>query len=161
MITLKLNLLIFAFMTSVIAWAAIPSSVQSAFSKIYPKATDIDWTQKGNYFVADFIMNGFEKDVWFDITGNWIMTQTDLGTVDELSPAIYNAFSFGQFSSWQVENVYSVNFPKCTTVIVIKVGQYNLDTKYLLFYSQQGNLQNTINVDCFDDTLWPQAFNCP
>lgn len=40
------------------------------------------------------------------------MTQTDLVSLDRLSPAVYNAFVSGSYASWVVDNVTMVEFPK-------------------------------------------------
>ena len=30
--------------------------------------------------------NGFTKNVWFNVRGQWVMTQTDLVSLDRLTP---------------------------------------------------------------------------
>ena len=66
------------------------------------------------------------------------MTQTDLVSLDRLSPTVYNAFVSGPYANWVVDNVTMVEFPKWQAIIVIKVGQDNVDIKYQLFYTPQG-----------------------
>lgn len=136
-----------------------PQNVANAFRKMYPKADNTGWSQQGDYFVAEFIMNELEKEVWFDNRANWIMTQTDLESADLLSPAIYNSFAIGQYSTWQVENVILVEFPNRTPVSVIEVEQNNMPGDYQLFYSQDGVLQRTRNITYSNDTLWPGCFS--
>ena len=69
------------------------------------------------------MMNGYEKNVWFNAQGQWQMTQTEWGDTDELSATVYNAYASGPYSGWQVEDVTYVEFPKWQPIIVIKVGQ--------------------------------------
>ena len=54
-----------------------PAKVQTALKKMYPKADGIAWSQDGGYYCADFMMNGYEKNVWFNAQGQWQMTQTE------------------------------------------------------------------------------------
>ena len=42
-----------------------PDSVQIALKKMYPTAAGIAWSQDKAYYVADFVMNGFDTRVWF------------------------------------------------------------------------------------------------
>ena len=56
-----------------------PAKVQTALKKMYPKADGIAWSQDGGYYCADFMMNGYEKNVWFNAQGQWQMTQTEIG----------------------------------------------------------------------------------
>ncbi len=55
-----------------------PGNVQTTFKKMYPKAAGIAWSQDGGYYCANFVKNGFTKNVWFNTQGQWVMTQTDL-----------------------------------------------------------------------------------
>lgn len=144
--------------TSAFAFAGAPAHVQVAFKKMYPKAVDVDWSQKGDYYVGDFMMNGFEKDVWMNANAQWVMTETDWGTLDQVSPNVYNAFSMGQYSAWQVDDVTFVEFPKSSPVVVVKVQQYNEQVEYQLFYAKDGSLLRTRNVSYGQGILWPNLF---
>ena len=121
-----------------------PGNIQSTFKKMYPKANDIAWSQDDGYYCANFVMNGFTKNVWFNTQGQ--------------SPAVYNAFVSGSYASWVVDNVTMVEFPKWQAIIVIKVGQDNVDIKYQLFYTPQGVLLKTRNVSYLHDILGPSTF---
>ena len=69
-----------------------PGNIQSTFKKMYPKANDIAWSQDDGYYCANFVMNGFTKNVWFNTQGQWAMTQTDFVSLESLSPDVYNGF---------------------------------------------------------------------
>ena len=45
----------------------------TALKQLYPDVQDIEWSQKGVYYVADCWVNGSELDVWFDANANWII----------------------------------------------------------------------------------------
>ena len=89
-----------------------PGNVQSTFKKMYPKANGVAWSQDDGYYCANFAMNGFTKNVWFNVRGQWVMTQTDLVSLDRLTPTVYNAFVSGPYANWVVDNVTMVEFPK-------------------------------------------------
>lgn len=136
-----------------------PAKVQAALKTMYPEATDIAWSRENNYYVADFMTNGYETDVWLDTNANWVMTLTDLESTDPLSPAVYNAFAMGEYAAGQVEDVTQATFPKRPAVIVIEVGQQNMDIKYQLFYATDGTLIQAVNMGYGDGKLWPNTFN--
>ena len=135
-----------------------PGNVQSTFKKMYPKANGVAWSQDDGYYCANFAMNGFTKNVWFNVRGQWVMTLTDLVSLDRLTPTVYNAFVSGPSANWVVDNVTMVEFPKWQAIIVIKVGQDNVDIKYQLFYTPQGVLLKTRNVSDMYDILGPSTF---
>ncbi len=82
-----------------------PADVQAALKKMYPTADDVAWSHDESYYVADFLMNGFDTKVWFDGQAQWVMQQTDWETMDEAPPAVYNAFAASEYSGGMVQNV--------------------------------------------------------
>ena len=69
---LKFSFLVLMLMVSVSAsadWA--PADVQAALKKMYPTADDVAWSHDESYYVADFLMNGFDTKVWFDGQAQW------------------------------------------------------------------------------------------
>ena len=99
------------------------------------------------------------KNVWFDVRGQWVMTQTDLVSLRPAPPqqSIMPLYP-GHTQNWVVDNVTMVEFPKWQAIIVIKVGQDNVDIKYQLFYTPQGVLLKTRNVSDMYDILGPSTF---
>ena len=155
----KISFLAVILLLSGSAFAILPpGNIQAAFKKMYPKANGIAWSQDDGYYCANFVMNGFTKNVWFNTQAQWQMTQTDLVSLDRVTPTVYNAFVSGPYASWVVNDVTMVEFPKWQAIIVIKVGQDNVDIKYQLFYSPQGMLLKTRNVSYMHDILGPGTF---
>ena len=97
MIKTKYYILIITCLRLQAGLATTPSAFYSALKKIYPLAADVEWSQQGNYHTADFIQNGFDTKVWMNINAQWVMTNTDLQTADQLPPGAYNAFTFSSF----------------------------------------------------------------
>ena len=140
----KFNIMAVLLLFSISVLAIVPpDNVQATFKKMY---------------CANFVMNGFTKNVWFNAQGQWEMTQTDLVSLDRLTPVVYNAFTFSSYASWVAEDVTMVEFPKWQAIIVIEVGQDNVDIKYQLFYTPKGILLKTRNVSYMYDILGPGTF---
>lgn len=160
MMKLRLGSWIIALLiTSATAFAGYsPANVQAALQKMYPTAKDIAWSQDNGYYCADFMMNGLEKNVWFNARAEWVMIQTEWGNTDRLTPPVYNAFAMSTYAAWEVLDVTYVEFPKWEPVIVIKVGQPNVDIKYQLFYAPNGEILRTRNVSDMYDILGPDTF---
>ena len=66
-----------------------PSNITEALKQLYPAAQNIEWEMKGDYYVADCWVTGDELDVWFDANANWVMTENELDSIDQLVPAAY------------------------------------------------------------------------
>ena len=155
----RISFLAVIWLLSVTAFVILPpGNVHTNFKKMYPKANGVAWSQDDGYYCANFVMNGFTKSVWFNAQAQWQMTQTDLVSLDRVTPTVYNAFVSGPYASWVVDDVTMVEFPKWQAIIVIKVGQDNVDIKYQLFYSPQGRLLKTRNVSYMYDILGPGTF---
>ena len=73
-----------------------PDNVQTALTKMYPSAKGIAWSQDEEYYVADFMMNGFDTKVWFNTDAEWVMKQTDWETLDEGPAAVFSQSVFGR-----------------------------------------------------------------
>lgn len=56
--------------------------VRSEFNKMYPDAFDVDWEWDGTHWKVTFETgtrpNGTEKEAWYDKSGKWIRTATDI-----------------------------------------------------------------------------------
>ena len=81
-----------------------PGNVQSTFKKMYLKQMASPG-HKTRILLCQLAMNGFTKKCVVYVRGQWVMTQTDLVSLDRLSPAVYNAFVSGPYASWVVDNV--------------------------------------------------------
>lgn len=139
--------------------ATSPATFHAALKKMYPQATNVSWNQQGNYYVASFAQNGFEKKVWMDNNARWVLTNTDLQTTDQLTPGVYNDFTLSQYSMWTVTDVNLIESPKRAALYVITVNQDNSSATNQLFYAQDGRLLQTRNVSYISPTLYPGVFD--
>lgn len=156
---LKISFLLWMLMASATAFAGYaPDSVQLALKKMYPAADDIAWSSDEGYYVADFVMNGFDTRVWFNQKAEWVMKQTDWVTMDEVPPAVYNAFAASEFSGGMVQNVTWVQFPKWQSIVAVDVGMANVQTRYQILFTPNGEILRARNVTYQHDVLGASTF---
>ena len=103
--------------------------------------------------------NGFEKKVWMNGNAQWVMTNTNLQTTDQLAPNVYNDFTLSPYAMWTATNVNLIEFPKRTTLYVITVNLNNSSATKQLFYTLNGRLVQTRDVSYINPTLSPGIFN--
>lgn len=139
-------LLLVVWMIGMTSFAILPSAFHKALKKRYPAATEVAWSQRGNFYVATFTQDGFEKKVWMNPNAKWVMTTTDLQTTDQLPSQVYNAFTFSNYSQWTVTDVDLVEYPKYPTIYIITVNLDNAISTYMLYYSPTGQLVNVRNI---------------
>ena len=129
-------------------------AIQDALKKLYPNATAIKWEQKGVYYVADCQADGREKEVWFDANANWLMTETELNSINNLPPAVLTAFMESSYNNWVVDDVVILEYPnEPSTEFVVTVEQ---GKKVDLYFSEGGGLLHEKDVTNGDDTHWPR-----
>lgn len=56
--------------------------VRSEFNRMYPGAFDVEWDWDGTYWEVSFETgsrpNGVEHEAWYDRSGQWVMTSTEM-----------------------------------------------------------------------------------
>lgn len=136
--------------------SAPSAAFQTTLMKLYPSAVNIDWEQKGTYYVADCRADGREKQVWFDANANWVMTETELETINNLPPAVLTAFMESNYAKWIVDDIDMLEYlnePTPEFVVEVKNGNQEVD----LYFSAGGGLLHEKNVTNGDDTHWPRV----
>lgn len=129
-------------------------AVTRAFEQKYPEAAQVKWETKKGYEVAEFKIQGKEKEAWFDKDGKWYMTESDM-TYEELPGAVKTNFK-KDYADWKVEDVDMLERTGMEAVYVIEAeqGKEELD----LYYTEDGTLVKTvIDNDGYspDDVLTP------
>lgn len=120
--------------------------------RLYPNAQNVEWSQKGVYYVADCYSLGAELNVWIDANANWVQTETALFRED-LPGSVNTAFAQGDYGSWVIDEITLLTYPQNPAMYVIEVEQGNQEVA--LFYSEYGGLLHEKDVTNADDTLWP------
>ena len=145
----KIKFIIFIGLLSVFSsvWAIpVPQQIRDSLQSLYPHVETIAWKTDQTYYVAEFQSDGFDTKVWLDTKGNWVMKQTDWQTMDQVPISVYHTFTFGPYSTDQVDDVTYVEFPRSPAQIVILISPPNALTQYQLFYNLQGELINARNT---------------
>lgn len=117
-------------------------TVLKALEIKYPEASRIEWENKAGYKVADFQLNSYEAEAWFQNDGSWMLTETDI-PFNNLSQAIKNSFETGNYASWKIDDVDKLERPNVETVYVIEIESGNQEKD--LHYSEDGTLIKEIN----------------
>lgn len=167
------NELIVLLLTSCLAIEALPpQTYHNALRQRYPQATDITWRQMGNDYVATFQLNDFLTHTWLTPNGQWLMTDTDLQTADQLPPTVYNYFTMSSYAEWNLADVHRIELATPDSIdslcrksaqidpirYVLVVNYDNSTETYQLFYTPDGVLVRTRDVSYLSTTLTPQDF---
>ncbi len=80
------------------------SDIVTALHELYPGVKDIEWSQKGVYYVADCWVDGNELDVWFDANANWVMTEQELFE-EQLPEAVNTAYLESNYADWVIDDI--------------------------------------------------------
>ena len=83
-----------------------PKEVQSAFSKIFAAASEIEWDQEDNEWEAEFELNGNETTACFDNSGSWLETETEVKKKD-VPAEIYKAVVL-KFNGWEIKEIVRI-----------------------------------------------------
>lgn len=152
--------LLLLFSTSMYADDYTPATVEAAFKSMYPKVSNVEWEHKADCYVAEFIMDNQEIDVWFNKDAQWVMTETDVESLEKVPLPVAKAFMNSTMASMRLTDVRIITFPKDEPeVIVIEVEQYNSDEEFQLFYGPDGKLLESFNTTDFGGEIYPGLFN--
>lgn len=137
----------------------LPAKIQAAFEKMYPQAVNVECEQMAGCYVAEFVMDNREIDVWFDENAQWVMTENDVESLEKVPAPVAEAFMESIMSSMRLKDVRIITFPKHPTIIVIEVEVYNSNEEFQLFYSPDGKLQQQLNVSELGGEIYPGLFD--
>lgn len=154
-----LTSLLLLMSVAVFAKGHLPENVKTAFQKMYPKATDVEWEQMAGCYVAEFIADNQEIDVWLSNDAEWVMTETDVESLEKVPAAVAEAFMSSTMAQMRLRDVRIITFPKRPTVIVMEVQQYNSDEEFQLFYAPNGRLLKSLDVTELGGEIYPGLFS--
>lgn len=132
--------------------------IQEAFINKYPNAQRVEWEKKYDHYVADFYLDGIEREAWIDSQGTWVMTESDI-RFNDLPEAIQTAFQESEYKAWKVDDVDLLERVEMDPVYVIEVEQGKQE--FDLYYAEDGTLikavEDTDNDDEHRPTSIPEA----
>ena len=123
-----------------------PTLVQDSLKRLYPQVETVGWSTDDYFYVASFQDNGFDTKVWFDTKGH------------RVPMSVYHTFTFGAYSTDQVDDVTLVEFASDPPQIVILISPPNSLMQYQLFYTPEGELINARNVTNMSEILGIATF---
>lgn len=135
-----------------------PEKVQEAFKKMYPKVTTVEWEHKGDYHIVGFVSDSHDMNVWFGNNARWIMTETNVESLEEVPAPIAKAFMQTETPPIQIRYIKIITFPKMPTVVIIDIEEYNSNREIQLFYAPDGKLLQSLDVSGGDGEIYPELF---
>lgn len=127
--------------------------IVNVLNTMYPNAQRVEWELKNGYHVADFTLDGIEKETWISQQATWVMTESDL-TFNTLPEAVQNGFKKGEYKDWKIEDIDFLERTEIAPVYVIEVEQGNQEID--LFYAEDGILvKAVIDTDNDEDSYLP------
>ena len=94
---------------------------RQAFESKYPNATQVEWEKKNNYLIAEFIDNQLDGKAWFDATGRWYMTETELTHTSQLPEDVQKALANSEYAQWYIDDIDRLERNETETIYVIEV----------------------------------------
>lgn len=131
----------------------VDAAVQESLYRLYPDASNVEWSVRGEYFVAKFNLPATRSETpapawytaWFSGSGEWYMTESDI-LFDNLPAAVREAFRASEYASWRVDDVDVLRREGVEVLYVIEVEgvQEGRKTEIDLYYSEDGVLVRTV-----------------
>lgn len=113
------------------------TTIVNAFQDKYPDAKKVSWENKLDYKVAEFIQDNHSCEAWFDTSGKWIMTETDI-LFEQLPLPIQEHFVLSAYAGWRIDDVDKIERYNTETVYIIEVESGEQEVE--LYYSADGTL---------------------
>ena len=140
----------------------IPEKVILEFNAKYPNATNVTWSTKDTYAVANFYLPSTRTEshepnntAWFNMAGHWNMTETEI-SYQQLPEAVKTAFEASPYASWRIDNEIDKlqRSDNNETLYIIEVSQKegNVETEVDLYYTEEGILvKEIVNAEADND----------
>lgn len=121
-----------------------PTAVQTTFKQMFPNATNVIWSEKDDYGMAEFLNNNTQTVAWFNQQGVWYLTETSVATTD-IPKVISDALANGDYKNWKVVDASLLERRDMINAYVIEVTSGN-DVEDL-YYAEDGYLFDTVDQD--------------
>ena len=140
----------------------IPEKVILEFNAKYPNATNVTWSTKDTYAVANFYLPSTRTEshepnntAWFNMAGHWNMTETEI-SYQQLPEAVKTAFEASPYASWRIDNEIDKlqRSDNSETLYIIEASpkEGNVETEVDLYYTEEGILvKEIVNAEADND----------
>ncbi len=156
--TLILSGILLLFTLSIFAGSS--DNLQNTLKKMYPDATNVEWSKKRGYQIATFIQNQYGINVWFSNKGKWVMTEKDVNSLAGVPTIVAENFMSSTLAAGRLRFVRIIDLPnQQPPVIVIDVQSWNSPEEFQVFYSPEGKLLQTLNVTETGGIIYPGLFD--
>lgn len=118
------------------------SAVKTTLKSMFPNAYFVEWEMEAGYIHAEFTYEGNEKDVWFDMDGKWLMTETDI-RASKIPAAIKTALTQTKYADWRIDDVDYIEFYNADPVYVLDVEKG--ESEVSLYFAPDGTLKQEKN----------------
>lgn len=81
----------------------VPTNLQTAFTKAYSNATDVEWEKEMNNYKVEFEIDRMDYEVWYTSDGNIVKTEMDIA-VSAVPTTISNAIK-KKYPDYKIDNV--------------------------------------------------------
>lgn len=85
----------------------VPEPVKAAFLKLYPNADDVSWEMENSNYEANFEAGEIESSAVFDLSGNLLFTETEMGSSENL-PSNLNSYLKQNYPKNKVKEVSKI-----------------------------------------------------
>jgi len=117
--------------------SAVPTAVKDYVTKSYPRVAPVEWdyNERGNYYTADFKIDGNEYELDIAPTGELINSDIEIPTGK--LPASIGAYLAKQYPTFQIKGAKQMTRRGVTTYEVEIKGQ---NSDQMLTFSESGTL---------------------
>ena len=81
------------------------------FKRLYPQATDVEWGANGRLPCGRIYCRWSEIDVWFNKQAEWVMTETDVESLEKVPAPVAEAFMSSTMTGMRLWDIRIITFP--------------------------------------------------
>lgn len=122
----------------------VPQSAKDAFTKQYPSAENIDWSNDVVNVNVRFTLDGEKMNAEYSNKGTWKNTYQNM-SFETLPAAVQDGFNKSKFADSEITDTKKVYLPADVVQYRIKVEKNDLQKKYL-YFNPEGKLVRDANT---------------
>lgn len=111
---------------------------------MFPNATNVLWSEKNDYGVANFLNSNAQTVAWFNQQGVWYLTETSVVTTN-IPKVITDAIANSDYKTWKIVDAGHLERKDMIPAYVIEVTM-NKSVEDL-YYAEDGHLFETVEQD--------------
>ena len=125
------------FSGALLAQAAVPVVVETAFAGRFPGAVYVEWEDvKDGIYEVDFEQDGKDMMTKFDADGNWVETEIEIAETN-LPEAVWKAITT-QFAGYSIDKVETESKPERELAYKVRLKRDDAEVK--VTFSTEGEV---------------------